>query len=77
MFVIIKNLGLSAEEIPCYKADKLIELLITDEEASDIEFRKALELLDYLNDDPALFYSPEQIEAFKVEVLVRSILADK
>ena len=68
---------MSAEEIPCYKPEKLIELLITDEEATEIEFRKALELVNYLNDDPAIFYSPEQLEAFKVEVLARSILADK
>lgn len=63
------------EDIPCYKADKLIGLLISDEEASDIEFRKALELIDYLNDEQSV--SEEQMEGIKVEILVRSILADK
>jgi len=72
-----QNLGLTAEEIPCYKPEKLIELLINDEEASELEFRKSLELVEYLNDDPLHYYSDEQKEAFKVEILVRSILADK
>lgn len=71
----LKNLGLNAEEIPCYKPERLIELLINDEEASEIEFRKALELLEYLNDDNEN-YSDMHIESFKVEILVKSILAD-
>ena len=73
----LKNLGLTAEEIPCYKLEKLIELLISDEHASETEFRKALELIDYLNDEQASFYSDEQKAHIMVEILVRSILADK
>jgi len=72
----LKNLGLTVDEIPCYKLEKLIELLISDENASEIEFKKALELIDYLNDEKSCFYTQEQKEAIKVEILVRSILAD-
>ena len=68
---------MNAEEIPCYKLEKLIELLISDEHASEIEFCKALELIDYLNDEQTSFYNDDQKAQIMVEILVRSILADK
>lgn len=64
------------DEIPFYKPENLIELLISDEDASAKEFELALELIEFLNDDPNLQYSEEQCNRFKVEILVRSILAD-
>ena len=64
------------DELPFYKAENLIELFISDEDASAREFELALELIHFLNDDPSLEYSEEQRNSFKIEILVRSILAD-
>ena len=48
---ISKNYGFTLDQISAYKAEKLIGLYIADPEATEVEFRKAFELIHFLNDD--------------------------
>ncbi|CAF0843528.1 unnamed protein product [Brachionus calyciflorus] len=68
--------ALAIEQIPPYKPEKLIEIYLNIEGAGENEFKKAFELIDYLNDDQSTFYTDSQKEQLVVEIMVRSILAD-
>jgi nuclear pore complex protein Nup133 len=48
---ISKNCGYTIDQISCSKPEKLISLYINDQEASEVEFKKAFELIYFLNDD--------------------------
>ena len=48
---ISKNYGFTLDQISAYKPEKLIGLYINDQEATEVEFRKAFELIHFLNED--------------------------
>ena len=48
---ISKSFGYTIDQISASKPEKLISLYINDQEASEIEFKKAFELIYFLNDD--------------------------
>jgi nuclear pore complex protein Nup133 len=73
---ISKRYGFNLEEIGVSKPEKLIGLYIEDQEATEVEFKRAFELIDFLNDDETTFYSPDQVDQLRAEILVRSILSD-
>ena len=48
---ISKNYGFTLDQIAASKPEKLIGIYITDQEATENEFKKAFELIYFLNDD--------------------------
>lgn len=74
---VIKKLSLDVNHLRVYKPEDLLRLYITYEEATQIEFKKAMEIIDYFNDDKTHVYAKDQLDEIRVEILASSILADK
>ena len=83
---VAQHYAMSVEHIPCYKPEKLIELYIGDAEAGELEFRRALAIVDYLKTSDAdeaaaatkstTYYTSEQLKQLRADILARSVLAD-